>query len=154
LAPSSPTSIARTVSAESDQYGVQRLCSSDKALEPRRLAVDMLPLLPREIQETMIGPISRIQYLLQPRASHQLGAWPNGKALDYESRDCRFDPCRAHTFCQALGAWYSLFCQIPNCANLRHQICCGKLSGLSFCKASWLPLWDSTEYRQYIGASF
>jgi hypothetical protein len=27
---------------------------------------------------------------------HQLGAWPNGKALDYESRDCRFDPCRAH----------------------------------------------------------
>jgi hypothetical protein len=24
------------------------------------------------------------------------GAWPNGKALDYESRDCRFDPCRAH----------------------------------------------------------
>ena len=20
--------------------------------------------------------------------------WPNGKALDYESRDCRFDPCR------------------------------------------------------------
>jgi hypothetical protein len=19
--------------------------------------------------------------------------WPNGKALDYESRDCRFDPC-------------------------------------------------------------
>jgi hypothetical protein len=27
-----------------------------------------------------------------------MGAWPNGKALDYESRDCRFDPCRAHTF--------------------------------------------------------
>jgi hypothetical protein len=28
------------------------------------------------------------------------GAWPNGKALDYESRDCRFDPCRAHLlFC-------------------------------------------------------
>ena len=23
-------------------------------------------------------------------------AWPNGKALDYESRDCRFDPCRDH----------------------------------------------------------
>jgi hypothetical protein len=30
--------------------------------------------------------------------SHQQGAWPNGKALDYESRDCRFDPCRAHLF--------------------------------------------------------
>ena len=22
--------------------------------------------------------------------------WPNGKALDYESRDCRFDPCVGH----------------------------------------------------------
>jgi hypothetical protein len=27
-----------------------------------------------------------------------MGAWPNGKALDYESRDCRFDPCRAQSF--------------------------------------------------------
>jgi hypothetical protein len=24
--------------------------------------------------------------------------WPNGKALDYESRDCRFDPCVDHLF--------------------------------------------------------
>ncbi|KAJ5698905.1 hypothetical protein N7462_000910, partial [Penicillium macrosclerotiorum] len=24
--------------------------------------------------------------------------WPNGKALDYESRDCRFDPCVGHIF--------------------------------------------------------
>lgn len=24
--------------------------------------------------------------------------WPNGKALDYESRDCRFDPCVGHFF--------------------------------------------------------
>ena len=24
--------------------------------------------------------------------------WPNGKALDYESRDCRFDPCVGHYF--------------------------------------------------------
>jgi hypothetical protein len=24
--------------------------------------------------------------------------WPNGKALDYESRDCRFDPCVDHSF--------------------------------------------------------
>ena len=23
----------------------------------------------------------------------RLAGWPNGKALDYESRDCRFDPC-------------------------------------------------------------
>jgi hypothetical protein len=23
--------------------------------------------------------------------------WPNGKALDYESRDCRFDPCVDHS---------------------------------------------------------
>ncbi|KAJ5865349.1 uncharacterized protein N7529_007265 [Penicillium soppii] len=25
--------------------------------------------------------------------------WPNGKALDYESRDCRFDPCVGQYFC-------------------------------------------------------
>ncbi|PLB43193.1 hypothetical protein P170DRAFT_441653 [Aspergillus steynii IBT 23096] len=24
--------------------------------------------------------------------------WPNGKALDYESRDCRFDPCVGQYF--------------------------------------------------------
>ncbi|KOS37769.1 hypothetical protein ACN38_g11434 [Penicillium nordicum] len=24
--------------------------------------------------------------------------WPNGKALDYESRDCRFDPCVGQFF--------------------------------------------------------
>ncbi|KAL2793547.1 hypothetical protein BJX66DRAFT_222921 [Aspergillus keveii] len=28
----------------------------------------------------------------------QLACWPNGKALDYESRDCRFDPCVGHLF--------------------------------------------------------
>lgn len=27
------------------------------------------------------------------RASISKAGWPNGKALDYESRDCRFDPC-------------------------------------------------------------
>ncbi|KAJ6150315.1 hypothetical protein N7471_001514 [Penicillium samsonianum] len=27
-----------------------------------------------------------------------LAGWPNGKALDYESRDCRFDPCVGHFF--------------------------------------------------------
>ena len=27
-----------------------------------------------------------------PLQQSQVG-WPNGKALDYESRDCRFDPC-------------------------------------------------------------
>ena len=26
----------------------------------------------------------------------QQACWPNGKALDYESRDCRFDPCVGH----------------------------------------------------------
>ena len=34
------------------------------------------------------------------------GGWPNGKALDYESRDCRFDPCVAQKsdfFCPYLG---------------------------------------------------
>jgi hypothetical protein len=30
--------------------------------------------------------------LVNPRTIHRLDAWPNGKALDYESRDSRFDP--------------------------------------------------------------
>ena len=25
------------------------------------------------------------------------GGWPNGKALDFGSRDCRFDPCVARS---------------------------------------------------------
>ena len=33
-------------------------------------------------------------YLLRQLEQHQSVTWPNGKALDYESRDCRFDPCR------------------------------------------------------------
>ena len=24
--------------------------------------------------------------------------WPNGKALDFGSRDCRFEPCVGHSF--------------------------------------------------------
>ncbi|KOS48535.1 hypothetical protein ACN38_g495 [Penicillium nordicum] len=28
-----------------------------------------------------------------------MAGWPNGKALDYESRDCRFDPCVGQSFC-------------------------------------------------------
>jgi hypothetical protein len=31
--------------------------------------------------------------------------WPNGKALDYESRDCRFDPCVGQYFCYLLFCW-------------------------------------------------
>ena len=30
--------------------------------------------------------------------NQQSAGWPNGKALDYESRDCRFDPCVGHFF--------------------------------------------------------
>lgn len=29
---------------------------------------------------------------------HNKAGWPNGKALDYESRDCRFDPCVGQFF--------------------------------------------------------
>ena len=29
---------------------------------------------------------------------NKAAGWPNGKALDYESRDCRFDPCVGHFF--------------------------------------------------------
>ena len=32
---------------------------------------------------------------------HKQAGWPNGKALDYESRDCRFDPC--------VGQFYFIF---------------------------------------------
>lgn len=31
-------------------------------------------------------------------SNHRAG-WPNGKALDFGSRDCRFDPCVGHHFC-------------------------------------------------------
>ena len=31
-------------------------------------------------------------------AKNGQAGWPNGKALDYESRDCRFDPCVGHQF--------------------------------------------------------
>jgi hypothetical protein len=29
---------------------------------------------------------------------NKAAGWPNGKALDYESRDCRFDPCVGQFF--------------------------------------------------------
>ncbi|KAJ5479565.1 hypothetical protein N7530_005074 [Penicillium desertorum] len=32
------------------------------------------------------------------KSTLQQAGWPNGKALDYESRDCRFDPCVGHLF--------------------------------------------------------
>ena len=37
--------------------------------------------------------------------------WPNGKALDYESRDCRFDPCVGQivhcTFVLRINFWFA-----------------------------------------------
>jgi hypothetical protein len=35
-------------------------------------------------------------YTSTPKLSSSKVGWPNGKALDYESRDCRFDPCVDH----------------------------------------------------------
>ena len=44
-------------------------------------------------------PTSGKAYLAACRLSAVYKAgWPNGKALDYESRDCRFDPCVGHFF--------------------------------------------------------
>jgi hypothetical protein len=41
--------------------------------------------------------------------------WPNGKALDYESRDCRFDPCVGHsTTTITIMVVLLLFCLINN----------------------------------------
>ena len=37
-------------------------------------------------------PKGHIHFLLNQLNNNKAG-WPNGKALDYESRDCRFDPC-------------------------------------------------------------
>ena len=35
--------------------------------------------------------------------------WPNGKALDYESRDCRFDPCVGQFFGLEVTILMSIF---------------------------------------------
>lgn len=31
-----------------------------------------------------------------PLCFSTMASWPNGKALDYESRDCMFESCRGH----------------------------------------------------------
>ncbi|CRL29115.1 unnamed protein product [Penicillium camemberti] len=36
----------------------------------------------------------RLKRTLFPTDHNSTAGWPNGKALDYESRDCRFDPCK------------------------------------------------------------
>ncbi|CRL21722.1 unnamed protein product [Penicillium camemberti] len=41
----------------------------------------------------------RLKRTLFPTDHNSTAGWPNGKALDYESRDCRFDPCVGHSFC-------------------------------------------------------
>jgi hypothetical protein len=38
-------------------------------------------------------PKGHIHFLLNQFNNNNKAGWPNGKALDYESRDCRFDPC-------------------------------------------------------------
>ncbi|KAJ5998289.1 hypothetical protein N7451_006099 [Penicillium sp. IBT 35674x] len=38
--------------------------------------------------------------------------WPNGKALDYESRDCRFDPCVGQFFSSEKGKSRNLFSRL------------------------------------------
>ena len=43
--------------------------------------------------------------------SQQSAGWPNGKALDYESRDCRFDPCVGHSFCFFFSSTGYIFAQ-------------------------------------------
>ena len=50
-----------------------------------------------------LGCCSNIQHLLGLTVTDQdTAGWPNGKALDYESRDCRFDPC--------VGQIFAFFC--------------------------------------------
>ena len=36
------------------------------------------------------------KYLENQLGSQKMVCWPNGKASDYESGDCRFDPCVDH----------------------------------------------------------
>ena len=40
----------------------------------------------------ILSKIEEYEFKTFTNAMKQVG-WPNGKALDYESRDCRFDPC-------------------------------------------------------------
>ena len=42
-------------------------------------------------------------YSVEANTFHKLVAWPNGKALDYESRDSRFDPWRDQFFARLLS---------------------------------------------------
>lgn len=49
-----------------------------------------------------------------------MACWPNGKALDYGSRDCRFESCVGHSFCCAN------FCKI-RCRFLFFFFFCGQV---------------------------
>ena len=51
-----------------------------------------------------------VMYVAQLFANtYQLACWPNGKALDYGSRDCRFESCVGHSFL--------LFCFVASSAT-------------------------------------
>ena len=41
------------------------------------------------------SPAPKTRYIKNRRKAgpHEMACWPNGKASDYESGDCRFDPC-------------------------------------------------------------
>ena len=51
-------------------------------------------------------------YSVEANTFHKLVAWPNGKALDYESRDSRFDPWRDHFAISSFGGELLFWCLI------------------------------------------
>ncbi len=51
-----------------------------------------------------------------------VAGWPNGKALDYESRDCRFDPCVGQIF--AVCGLVKIYCVILSKARLVAELRC------------------------------
>ena len=71
---------------------------------PRRYASGLVRVapacgLPRRPPLGTLLPVSVwFMWHYSRRKQEELAGWPNGKALDYESRDCRFDPCVGHSF--------------------------------------------------------
>ncbi|KOS48444.1 hypothetical protein ACN38_g612 [Penicillium nordicum] len=55
----------------------------------------------------------RLERTFGTRSHNSMAGWPNGKALDYESRDCRFDPCVGHYFFLLLETIYHILVFAP-----------------------------------------
>jgi hypothetical protein len=86
-------------------FGTSRLCWLNPAWRLPSIAAE-------EISTTRICNdmfnISKASFIKQV-------GWPNGKALDYESRDCRFDPCVDHVIVVLYSSTTFSCCHIHFC---------------------------------------